>query len=443
MKRRRGTRSWTPPELLPSAVNKSGGVLVNPAGLPGLPRGTGGFSAIYKPTGEQLLMVPEGRTAHDRVIRLHEALHLNVTPRRKQTCVSEAAHQAVEDIRIHTKEWPVTVTLSIRRDTCAVALCDVHTLLHADPERVRSSREMFGKAMTIYSRSMAILRQEAKHRDCVIPSQVAEWVKKAEKAFGMPMHDLLQQNVVRRAMLGLFNKAEKEFEKLLPPDTPPPPRSSGDYDPATDTASGEGKEGASLDSMSSRMSLKVLEPLSVSTANRRPTRIRTNVGMRINAKRLASAFISKSTSRLFLRKHHDAGGTVLVDASGSMHMDEDTLSSVVRNAPAAKVAYYYGHGDGPSSNGLLFVYAQGGKRFAGTPPRSGGGNSVDYWAVKWLLAQPGPRVIVTDGGFCGGPDAQAGEAMTLLVAAVHRGDITWVSTVEEAQKMFDEGRLQA
>lgn len=366
-------------------------------------------------------MVPEGRTAYERTVRLHEALHVNVTPRNRAAGIRDETHQIVEDMRLHAVAWPRDAALSVHRDVASVALRDWRMLMHADPARLKDP-QIYVKALGVYGRSMAILHTLRNPR--IEPN-----FTRAHRVFGIPLFPLMGR-VLAFVCRSQFVRAEQALEQLMPP-IKSSPRAS--YDPAA-ANTGEGSREI-LDTMS-QMRIETLAPLSIPTIRQRPTRRRTSVGLRINTKQLARAFVSRSTARLFLRKHHDASGTVLIDASGSMHMSEDTLSTLAQHAPAATVAYYSGQGDNPSSTGVLTIYAEKGKRYAGTPPRHGSGNSVDYWAIKWLLAHPGPRVLVTDGGFIGGPLSQAGQAMGLLVEAARRGDIIWVPTVEEAQQRF-------
>jgi hypothetical protein len=110
--------------------------------------------------------------------------------------------------------------------------------------------------------------------------------------------------------------------------------------------------------------------------------------------------------RVFARRRRASGGTVLIDASGSMRLTPDDLARFIGAAPAAQVACY----DGCDDWGALRVLARHGRRvedaFLG-PPAGRGGNVVDGPALRWLAAQPSPRIWVSDGLVTGVGDASA------------------------------------
>ena len=85
-----------------------------------------------------------------------------------------------------------------------------------------------------------------------------------------------------------------------------------------------------------------------------------------------------------------------------------------------------GRADG--SYGTLVIYSQGGQR-AREIAHHYGGNEVDLYAIQWLLQQSGPRTLVSDGGFAGGPEGQDIAAAKLVAMAVANGDIAWQQTV--------------
>jgi hypothetical protein len=153
-------------------------------------------------------------------------------------------------------------------------------------------------------------------------------------------------------------------------------------------------------------------------------------GARINRDRLAGAIATGSIAGLFIRQRYLPGGTYLFDASGSMQISEVRLNELCHKFPAATVAYYsgseYQRADG--SFGDLVIYSQGGQRAREVANRYGG-NSVELFAIQWLLKQPGPRTFICDGGFCGGPDGQDIAAAKLLAMAFANGDIVWQQSV--------------
>jgi hypothetical protein len=107
--------------------------------------------------------------------------------------------------------------------------------------------------------------------------------------------------------------------------------------------------------------------------------------------------------RMFVRRAAiEAGGTILIDASGSMG-SWDNVKQWCEKAPFGTIAYYAGG----SYSGWLYVYARNGKRAAEIVPPRSGGNTVDGPALDWLMQQPGPRTMVTDREFCGAWDSTA------------------------------------
>ena len=111
-----------------------------------------------------------------------------------------------------------------------------------------------------------------------------------------------------------------------------------------------------------------------------------------------------------------------------MGLTTERLAALCRAAPAATVAYYSGNGDGHHGAGVygeLVVFAQNGRR-ASYAANQHGGNEVDRYAIEWLLRQRGPRSIITDRQFCGGPEGQEAAAQVLLDQAIRSGAIQHV-----------------
>lgn len=105
-------------------------------------------------------------------------------------------------------------------------------------------------------------------------------------------------------------------------------------------------------------------------------------------------------------------GTILMDGSGSMSVDADTIKAFVSAAPLSRVAAY--HGEGPRlSGGPLRLLADKGK--IATDDQAfdfGGGNVVDGPALQWLGKQARPRIWVCDGVVTGPGDARSSERDT-------------------------------
>lgn len=177
------------------------------------------------------------------------------------------------------------------------------------------------------------------------------------------------------------------------------------------------------------------------TAKDAPTEKLMMSGMRIRAKKLALALLP-SPPRLFTKKRKGRdGGTVLIDASGSMHISQDQLMRLAETIPAGTVAFYDGNDDGI---GRLVIYADKNRVFdnsQGGFPGLQGGNAVDYPALKWLLAQPEPRWIVTDGGFCGCHETFVKAATALLDGAIKRKMVKHCGSMKAAQEMVEHWKV--
>jgi hypothetical protein len=106
--------------------------------------------------------------------------------------------------------------------------------------------------------------------------------------------------------------------------------------------------------------------------------------------------------RVFRRVRRDRGGTVLIDASGSMQLEPKDLKEILHNAPGCTVGVYSGNTD----DGVLRILAQAGRqvddRWINAP--AGGANVIDGPALQWLAKQPKPRIWVSDGQVTGKND---------------------------------------
>lgn len=111
-----------------------------------------------------------------------------------------------------------------------------------------------------------------------------------------------------------------------------------------------------------------------------------------------------SDKRLFRVKKNIKGGTVLIDASGSMSLSEDDIFKILESLPAGTVAMYSGMSgtyrrgkNVPRGNadGELNIIAKN-QRMVGKLPKSFGENVVDYPALIWLSKMPKPRIWVSD-----------------------------------------------
>jgi hypothetical protein len=143
--------------------------------------------------------------------------------------------------------------------------------------------------------------------------------------------------------------------------------------------------------------------------------------------------------RIFSRQRHAPGGTVLVDASGSMGLSAEQLADIVEAAPTGKVAVYCGR----STSGRITVVADRGRMATEKDMRRarvGGGNVIDGPALRWLANQPKPRIWVSDGYVTGKHDHMALNLIADAAGIVRRGSITRVDAADDAAEMLRAAR---
>jgi hypothetical protein len=100
---------------------------------------------------------------------------------------------------------------------------------------------------------------------------------------------------------------------------------------------------------------------------------------------------------VFDRPRRQAGGTLLVDSSGSMAWSDEDLDELLSIAPAATVVAYWGSSD---REGRMAYLAKDGRAVDAAQFHrdvlDGVGNDCDLPALQWLSRQPGPRIWVSD-----------------------------------------------
>jgi hypothetical protein len=146
-------------------------------------------------------------------------------------------------------------------------------------------------------------------------------------------------------------------------------------------------------------------------------------------------------NKIFTRKRKLVGGTVLVDASGSMSFTDDDLAELISVAPGARVAVYAGK----RTSGRLVIVADKGRMatsdaIAKAMRNADGeimyGNVVDGPALRWLARQPGPRTWVSDGIVTGENDSMAHNLRTEAVQLLKQHDIERVENWRELLDSF-------
>lgn len=107
-----------------------------------------------------------------------------------------------------------------------------------------------------------------------------------------------------------------------------------------------------------------------------------------------------ASAKFWRERVYRGRGTVLIDGSGSMGWSLENLVKILDSLPAALVAVYSGFTGGGEVVTVSDRGRRAGDRLDGWKPY--GGNWIDLFALRWLIRQPGPHVLVSDLRFCGG-----------------------------------------
>ncbi len=137
--------------------------------------------------------------------------------------------------------------------------------------------------------------------------------------------------------------------------------------------------------------------------------------------------------KIFKQKMTALGGTILIDASGSMSFDGQDILEVMQQLPAVTIAMYNGSGD----TGDLRIIAKNGKRVTEKylDDYSGFGNIVDGPALEWLGTQPARRIWVSDMHVFGAHGHTAGfNLMADVNKLVRKYNIVNLKNIEEVKE---------
>jgi len=352
-------------------------------------------------------------TPRETVKRVHELMHANHTlPHEYAKAykgVIDTFAQITEDAWIHANHWPWKADYYFASSKTPKPIKEATVAYIADELAIANKkREEMAKApgsgFLLWPEFATRFRAFA-----VLIGLYGDWSKaldevkfdKAQRDFAVEMMKLLTNKKTKRrrrysstpgkSKSSVVNrrKVAQTFEQLFSPPKITPPRQNGFLDEEYEPEGYFGKAPP----------MEIVElPLSVSIDQAEQGWKMGRTGTRV----IRSAVMRPIPSQYpFLRRMPIVpGGTILVDASGSMG-DWDNVKKWCVEAPQATVAYYAGgHGEG-----WLYIYAMNGYRAADIRKPDGGGNTVDGRAIDWLLSQPAPRIMITDRQFCGSPDS--------------------------------------
>jgi hypothetical protein len=138
--------------------------------------------------------------------------------------------------------------------------------------------------------------------------------------------------------------------------------------------------------------------------------------------------------RVFLRRRRQRGGTVLIDASGSMCFGPAELQQITAAAPLATVAIYAGRGD----SGTLSIVAARGRMASSSDIGAwlGRGNVIDGPALRWLAQQAEPRIWISDGHVTGTYDRPSTDLVVDAIRICQQAGIRRGSKTESIERML-------
>tara|TARA_R100001510_G_scaffold5435_3_gene4350 strand:+ start:634 stop:2142 length:1509 start_codon:yes stop_codon:yes gene_type:complete len=136
--------------------------------------------------------------------------------------------------------------------------------------------------------------------------------------------------------------------------------------------------------------------------------------------------------KVFSKKTKVYGGTVLIDASGSMNFDGDDILEIMNEVPAVTIAMYNGMG----RFGNLRIIARNGRRVddAYINYHSGRGNVIDRPALEWLGRQEPKRLWVSD-MYVVPTNETSRQALDECLDIVRKYNITRLANIDEV-KLF-------
>lgn len=157
-------------------------------------------------------------------------------------------------------------------------------------------------------------------------------------------------------------------------------------------------------------------------------------------------YLTDPHRRVFDRTIKGKGGLVVIDGSGSMHLNRDEVMNIVLSSPGCTVLVYCvqswaKNDDGEATDSNAWVLADKG-RIVDTMPDLGGGNGVDLPVLKWAVGERRssrtPIVWVCDGYVTGHGDALHDSLTLQAVEYCLANSIAIVPDAESAVKYLND-----
>jgi hypothetical protein len=345
---------------------------------------------------DRVLEVPLGDDATSRVVRAHELMHARVSPHDLAWAelfgdISPRALECAEEFRVNALvarlDFPVillhdgTEKNGGRRLAQAgewgQAVCFLLAVLGTGAERdylagIRAGDPSWLAGLrAVRKRALALLASaDSESLGATAPDDLG--VPAGYANFTVVLARLVTQTMASRAPVGADEL--RRFRRSLEPGGRRPP---------------SGRFAELLFDEANGLSLR---PRSPGVTRNRPSVSGTVL-------RFPGRLLTDPQRRGFQCATHPHGGVVVIDQSGSMDIDPDDLSCLMRRAPNAIVAgYSHRPGDAGATPNAWILAQRGG--VVAECPSGNVGNGVDGPILEWALAQRGagePVVWVTDG----------------------------------------------
>lgn len=414
---------------LPEAANP-GGWDIKEAG-----KGTG-----YSNQKDRVISVPLDDSPLSRAIRRHESLHVKHSPKHgldpKKYDIPNDVLQVVEDCRIHelAKRAGISDISDLQVEDQPLPAFEQMTF--RDQVEMLVAKHSCG-FLPEYEGILERLQMAGKNPYGELAVRVARKVRGKMEALSRRDIHLFKNSTQAIAkdlaqMLEDIEEIEREREEAA---TPKPGEAPMPDDDGMDNLI----EKSTNEHYMPRSSKPPKWGKMIINEPRRPVAVKSSRFTR----RKKSAFYGphfRSPMRLmtdgkaFQKKIKVPGGTVLIDASGSMSLTPEEIRQLLECAPAATVACY----DGNHDDGVLKILAKDETRVEERDIRgdASGSNIIDGPALTWLAEQEGPRIWVSDGWVTGIGDAHHPNLVDECLATCLGARISRLDGFDEALEFF-------
>lgn len=394
------------------------------------------------------MKVPVGATELERVIRAHEMTHAKVSP-------LELTNEQIESLEVAPDIREASDLLRMAEEFRVNMLCqeagfDMKGTLSDGSEKLTGETMAknndwnsavgflgavagtkagaeFLKGVRKHSPDMAKLLRE------VEKTMMKEWrkdmrTKGTEKLASTKIH---RRSGIPRGFHYNTTKYAKMLKSAMIDEAGEGPGESGESEEMTpqDVRDKMNPRNAQREFWGTLIEKKVPKPRSVDGRLGRK-RVPADIGR--NPRRL-NRMLTDPDKRIFDKRVRAKGGIVLIDQSGSMHLDDDDIWAIIKQAPACTIIGY-SHRSGSTGHPNIWVMADRGK-VCDTIPSGNGGNGVDGPAIRFALnyrRKGEPFIWVCDGIVTGHNDAVDRRLSEECVKLVKANGIHNVHTVGEA-----------